>query len=108
MAPLVNLQPMKARNENLLGRLQNLPSATAIASALLYLAVVGVADFYLPTGMRFTLLYVLGVAFIAWCTDPWLALAGAVLTSGVSMGVELTTAHPIYGTYITVWNESTR
>ena len=99
---------MKARNENLLGRLQNLPPATATAIALLYLAVVGIADFYLPAGMRFTLLYLLGVAFIGWCAGPRLALAGAVLASGLSMAVEFTTVHPNYGISISVWNESTR
>ena len=99
---------MKARNDNLLGRLQNLSPATVAAIALLYLAGVGITDFYLPPGMRFTLLYVLGIAFVAWCTNPWLALAGAVLASGVSTLIELTSAQPSPGILIRMWNESSR
>jgi PAS domain S-box-containing protein len=99
---------MKARNDNLLGRLQNLPPATATTIFLVYLAVVGIADFYLPAGMRFAVLYVLGVAFIAWCAGPRLALAGAVLTSGLSVTVELTSGQPDYGFPIRVWNETSR
>ena len=99
---------MKARNENLLGRLQNLPLTTATVTGLIYLAVVGIADFYLPVGVRFTLLYVLGVAFIAWTRGPLMGLAGAVLASGVSTVIELTSGQPNYGIPILVWNESTR
>jgi PAS domain S-box-containing protein len=99
---------MKARNENLLARFQTLPPATVIAIALLHLAVVGTADFYLPYNMRFTLLYIVGVAFLAWCTDPWLAFAGAMLTSVVSTTIEFTTAQSHLSIPIQVWNESSR
>ena len=66
---------MKARNENLLGRLQNLSPAAATAIGLLYLVVVGMVDFYMPPEMRFTLLYAFGVAFIG-CVRGSLAGAG--------------------------------
>ena len=99
---------MKARNENLLGRLQNLPPATATAIGLLYLAVVGVADFITPAEMSLTLFYLVGVAFIGWCAGPWLAILGTAFASGLFMAYEFTVVHPNYPLWIIVWNESTR
>jgi len=99
---------MKARNEILLGRLQNLPPATATAIGLLCLAVVGVADFITPAEMSLTLFYLVGVAFIGWCAGPWLAMLGTAFASGLLMANEFTPVHPNYALWILVWNESTR
>ncbi len=99
---------MKARNGNLLVRLQNLPPATATTIGLLYLAAVGIADFSTPTEMSFTLFYVVGVAFMGWCAGPWLAITGTALASGLVMASEFTTVHPRYSLGILFWNESIR
>ena len=80
---------MKARNENLLGRLQNLPPATATAIGLLYLAAVGIADFYMPVGdaLRASLLIRSRVHRVV--RGLWLAFAGAVLACGVSIAARI-------------------
>ena len=105
---LVSLQRMKARNGKLLGRIQNLPPATATAIGLLYLAVVGIADFSTPAEMSLTLFYLVGVAFIGWCAGPLQAILGTAFASGLFIANEFTVVHPNHPLWIIVWNESTR
>jgi PAS domain S-box-containing protein len=99
---------MKARNENLLGRLQNLPPPNASTIGLLYLALLGIGDLCAPPELSLMLFYLVGVAFIGWCAGPRLAILGTALASSLIMADKFVTVHPTYPIWILVWNESTR
>jgi len=99
---------MKARNENLLGRLQNLSPTIATTIGLLYLVLLGIGDLCAPAEMSLTLFYLVGVAFIGWCAGSRLAIMGTAFASGLIMAHKFTTVHPTYPIWILVWNESAR
>jgi PAS domain S-box-containing protein len=99
---------MKARNENLLGRLQNLSPTIATTIGLLYLVLLGIGDLCAPAEMTLALFYLVGVAFIGWCAGSRLAIMGTAFASGLIMAHKFATVHPTYPIWILVWNESAR
>ena len=99
---------MKARNENLLGRLQHLPPAATIVIGLLFLSVVGATDLNTPVAMTFTLFYLFGVVFVAWRAGAWPAIAMSAFATGLMVVVEVAAEKPRHAAWMVIWNASSR
>src|SRR6266404_6586879 len=74
---------MKALLSTLASRLTRLSPAVIILCGLLYEVALGVIDYRSPASMSFTLLYLLGIAFVSWGAGR----NGATLLTVVSAGI---------------------
>ena len=74
---------MKAQLAKLGDQLGRLPLSVIVLCGLIYEVLLGIMDYRSPASMSFTLLYLLGIAFVGWGAGK----KGATLLSVVSAGI---------------------
>jgi signal transduction histidine kinase len=74
---------MKALLSKLADQLGRLPKVVIVICGLMYEVALGIVDYGTPPSMSFTLLYLLGIAFVGWGAGK----NGAALVSLVSAGI---------------------
>jgi PAS domain S-box-containing protein len=98
---------MKSAASKVLRTFARVPPAAVSAAGLVYTLGLGWLDYVTPTGMSFTLFYVLGAVFVGWGAGRWPALLQALLAALVSQDWTAPGLHG-YPAWMSVWNFSSR